>query len=180
MTSDNPNNTVIEIDKICFETLLPEQNYQLPKYGEETPIQLGVRITNNSLIPYRFDLPKFEPEISNYGGQIIKMSWARNATTIPEDRHVPFIQPKQSLDFYFYNPKFCWYKKLEIGFRGYSDYGGVWNFYEFQSGTYNIRIRYKKNNPIKEVRQGSFKPAKIYDGFWIGEVFTPWKKLYLR
>jgi hypothetical protein len=29
----------IEIDGICFETLLPEQDYLLPKYGEETPIQ---------------------------------------------------------------------------------------------------------------------------------------------
>ena len=60
MTSDNPNNSAIEIDKICFETLLPEQNYQLPKYKEETSIKLGFRITNNYSNPYHFYLPTFD------------------------------------------------------------------------------------------------------------------------
>lgn len=179
MTSDNPNNNVIEIDKICFETLLPEQNYQIPKYKEETSIKLGFRITNNSSIPYRFDLPTFEPEISTSDGEEIKMSWGRNATIIPEDCHVPFIPSGESLEFYFYNPIFFWSPRKEIGFRGYSNYGGIWLFYAFQTGAYNIRMRYKKTRPVKEVKLG-FESLKKYDGFWVGEVFTPWKKLYLR
>ena len=67
----------------------------------------------------------------------------------------------------------------EIGFRDYSNYGGIWVFYAFQTGTYNIRVRYKKTRPVKEVKLG-FESFKKYDGFWVGEVLTPWKKLYLR
>ena len=179
MTSDNPNNTVIEIDKICFETLLPEQNYQLPKYGEETPIQLGFRITNNSSTPYRFDLPQFEPEISTSNGEEIKMSWGRNATTIPRNYHVPFINSGESLEFYFYNPIFFWLKNRKTGFRGYSNYGDIWVFRELKPGIYNIRIRYKKTRSVKEVKLGLDSIEK-YDAVWVGEVFSPWKKLYLR
>ena len=167
----------IEIDGICFETLFPEENYQVPKYGKQTPIKLGVRITNNSLTPYRFDLPQFEPEISNPNGELMKMSWARNATSIPRDSDVPLICPGASLEFYLYDPKFSWYKRDNIVLRGYSNYGGIWNFYNFKKGTYKIRLRYNKSRLIKEVYLG-FKSIK-YDGFWVGEVFTTWKTLYL-
>lgn len=168
----------IEIDGICFETLLPEQNYQLPEYGEETPIQLGVRITNNSSDAYRFDLPQFEPEIYNPNGEMMKMSWARNATSIPKDSDVPLIYPGQSLEFYFYNPKFSWYERDNLVFRGYSDYGGIWSFFKFKPGKYNIRLRYKKSHFTREVYLG-LKSIK-YDGFWVGEVLTSWVKLCLR
>ncbi|MEO1375299.1 MAG: hypothetical protein AAFW70_13455 [Cyanobacteria bacterium J06635_10] len=73
-------NNGIEVDGICFETLLPEQNYQLPEHGEETPIQIGVRITNNSSTPYRFQMPHFLVEISNPNRERMKMNFLKNST----------------------------------------------------------------------------------------------------
>ncbi|MEH2242117.1 MAG: hypothetical protein V7K85_05040 [Nostoc sp.] len=57
--SNNPN--TIEVDEICFENFIPEAMVCLPKYGEEIPVQVGVRITNQASIPYRFDLPYVLP-----------------------------------------------------------------------------------------------------------------------
>ena len=37
--SNNPN--VIEVDGICFETLIPEEVVYLPNFGEETPVKFG-------------------------------------------------------------------------------------------------------------------------------------------
>ena len=174
------NNNTIEIDGICFETLLTEQNYQLPKYKEEIPIQFGVRIKNNSSNPYCFELPYFFPELSHDDGTLIKMDFGRNSTAPVRESDIPFINPGESLEFMIMYPKFVRYRYLsdDINLTGYAGYGGVWNFHQLKAGEYNIRLKYTSRNSKHKVHWGL--EYREYDGFWVGEVLTPWQKLSLR
>ncbi|MFN6561952.1 MAG: hypothetical protein RMY28_019450 [Nostoc sp. ChiSLP01] len=100
MASGKSNNSSgIEVDGIYFETLVSERKYNLPIFGEETPIKFGVRITNNSSIPYRFELPHFVPEILNPHGNPMEMSFARNATRFVEESDIPLIISGQILEY---------------------------------------------------------------------------------
>ncbi|MEH2461150.1 MAG: hypothetical protein V7K34_28355 [Nostoc sp.] len=92
MTPDKSNNSSgIEVDGIYFETLVSERKYNLPIFGEETPIKFGVRITNNSSSPYRFELPQFVPEILNPHGKPMEPSFGRNVTRFVEESDIPLI-----------------------------------------------------------------------------------------
>ncbi|YAF94813.1 MAG: hypothetical protein AB3A66_19800 [Nodularia sp. CChRGM 3473] len=95
--SDNPN--TIEIDGICFETLVAEEIICLPKYGEQTSVQFGVRIVNKSSTPYRFDLPYFLTEILNNYGQFMQVYLNKNATREVEESDIPLIVPGESWNF---------------------------------------------------------------------------------
>ena len=177
MTSDNPNNSAIEIDKICFETLLPEQNYQLPKYKEETSIKLGFRITNNSSNPYRFELPHFVPDLSNPDGILIEMDFGRNMTIPIKESDIPFIYPGKSEELTI-NTRVVRNRYSGITLVAYAEYGTVFSFRNLVPGEYNIRLKYISRSSNHRVHPGL--EYREYDGFWVGEVFTPLKKLYLR
>jgi hypothetical protein len=179
MTSCNSNNShVIEVDGICFETLLPERIYRLPKYEEETPIQFGVRITNNSSTPYRFELPRFEPEILNPHGKPIQIDFARNATRRAEEYDIPLISPGESLD-YFMDGKFSWYSGDCIRLSGYGFYGGIWSFYNFKSSKYQIRFTYENCQQRRRIYVDTIGDSE-YNDFWTGKITTSLAKLRLR
>ena len=166
-----------EIDGICFETLLPEQNYQLPGYGEETPIQLGVRITNNSSIPYRFEFPYFIPQLSNSNGTLIEMDFGRNHLIPIEESDIPFIYPGESEELAI-NAQFVYNIYSGINLRTYASYGTLYSFRNLQPGKYNIRVRYISSGSKHQVHPGL--EYREYDSFWVGEVLTPWEKMHLR
>ncbi|TAE59768.1 MAG: hypothetical protein EAZ76_05685 [Nostocales cyanobacterium] len=181
MTAFESNNkNAVEVDDIRFETIVPEGSYRLPKYGdgEETPIQFGVRITNQTSTPYRFELPLFVPEILNPHGNPLHMNFARNATWAVNELDIPLIMPGESFK-YLMDAKFIWYSKNCIELTGYILYGGVFNFYNFKPGKYQIHFKYKntlaKKNPFMEVRGDT-----EIDSFWTGIVVTPFTRLLLR
>lgn len=177
MKSENSNNNTIEIDGICFETLFPEQNYQVPKYKEETPIQLGVRIINNSSTPYRFELPYFIPQLSNSNGTLIEMDFGRNVTIPIKESDIPFIYPAQSQELTI-NAQVDQNRYSGIHLRAFTSYGTVYSFRHLQLDEYNIRLQYISRSSKHQVHPGL--EYREYDGFWVGEVFTPWKKIHLR
>jgi hypothetical protein len=50
--------TVVEVDGIRFETIISDQTLIIPPFqsdSEVTSVRIGLRITNNSRIPYRFE-----------------------------------------------------------------------------------------------------------------------------
>jgi hypothetical protein len=173
-TSDS---NAVEVDGIRFETVVPERSYRLPKYGEETPMKFGVRITNKTLIPYRFDLPKFFPEILNPHGKPLQMSFAQNATRKVEETDIPLIMPGESFEF-LKDAKFSWYSRDCIVLKGFAFYGGIWSFYNFKPTKYQIRLAYKNLLPKQKMLlvTGQYE----VDGFWISTIATPFTRLRLR
>jgi hypothetical protein len=59
----NSNNTV-EVDRIQFETVMPERVVQIPSKqpGAKTHVQFGIKITNNTANPRNFLLFTARPE----------------------------------------------------------------------------------------------------------------------
>ncbi|MUG93752.1 hypothetical protein F7734_15535 [Scytonema sp. UIC 10036] len=179
MTSSESNSSnAIEVDGIRFETLVPEQTVYLPKYGEETPIQFGVRITNQTSTPYRFDLPHVLPEMLDPQGHTMQMDLNKNATREVEEFDIPLIIPGKSLDFLM-NAKFSWYNKNCLRLLGNASYGGIWIFWNFKPSKYQVRFTYesylakKKMITLKEGR------TEI-DSFWTGKIMTYFADIRLR
>jgi hypothetical protein len=181
MTAFESNNkNAVEVDGIRFETIVPERSYRLPKYGEETPIQFGVRITNQTSTPYRFDLPQFFPEILNSHGKPLHMSFAQNATRKVEETDILLIMPGESFEF-LKDAKFSWYNRDCIVLKGFAFYGGIWSFYNFKPGKYQIRLTYenllvKRRMHLLIDRDGRDEVAE----FWTGKITTPLTRLLLR
>lgn len=149
----------------------------IPVYGEETPFQYGVRITNNSLIPYRFELPKFVPEILNPHGKLMQMSFGQNNTRKVKESDIPLIMPGESLASLM-DTKFSWYNKNCLQLSGYALYGGILRFYNFKPTKYQIRLTYE--SPLVNQRRFMFTGKPEIDDFWIGTIVTPLVKFRLR
>ncbi|MEA5570465.1 hypothetical protein [Calothrix sp. UHCC 0171] len=176
MTSCDKNNA-LEVDEICFETLLSEPEYQLPENGEEIGIKLGFRITNKSDKSYRFHLPLFVPELSDHNRNILAVDAGRNMTVPVKESDIEFIAPGQSVDLYI-RAELTHYINYGVHLRAYADYGAIYSFRNLQPDEYNIRFKYR--SPRSKHRFGRELKYREYDGFWVGEVYTPWKRLSLK
>jgi hypothetical protein len=173
--SNNPN-AIVE-DGICFETLVPEQMVRLPKYGEESPVKFGVRITNQASTPYRFDLPFVLPEMLNPHGERMQISLNKNATRKVKEPDIPVIMPGQSLEFLI-DAKFNWYSEDCLRLVGNAIYGGIWIFWYLKPGKYQVRFTYKNQLAKKEMITLEEGITEI-DGFWTGNFMTPFVDLIL-
>jgi hypothetical protein len=179
MTAFESNNkNAVEVDGIRFETIVPERSYRLPQYGEETPIQFGVRITNQTSTPYRFDLQRFLPEILDPQGNNLQMDGGQNSTRLVEESDIPLLMPGESLDFLI-DAKLNWYKKKCVSISGRATYGGFWIFWNIKPGEYQLRLKYE-NQLFQMNRLMSAKGWTEIDEFWIGSIKTPLAALRFR
>lgn len=163
---------------IYFETLVSEAMVRLPKYGEETPVQFGVRITNQTSTPYRFDLPFVLPEILDPHSKAMQISLNKNVTREAEESDIPLIMPRESLDFLI-DTKFNWYKENYLRLLGNAIYGGIWIFWFSQPGKYQVRFTYE--NQLQKKKMITLKEGRTeIDGFWTGKFITSWENLHLK
>lgn len=179
MTSSESNHSnAVEVDGIRFETLVPERMVRLSKYGEETPVQFGVRITNQASTPYRFELQRFLPELSDPHGRLMKIDGLnRNAMRRIEELDIPLIIPGASLDFLM-AVKIIWYSKDCFQLLGDAIYGGIWTFYNLKPGKYQVRLKYENQLPKRKIL---IPPRRTeIEGFWIGQITTPFANLRFR
>lgn len=178
MTPDNSNSSSgIEVEGIYFETLVSDRKYNIPIFGEETPIKFGVRITNNSSTPYRFELPHFVPEILNPHGKPMQMSFARNATKFVKESDIPLILSGESLESWM-DAKFKWYSKNCIQLTGYALYGGIFSFYNFKPTKYQIQMKYVNDLCVRKIRLST--GSREYGDFWNGQLATNFVNFRLR
>ncbi|MEM7717361.1 MAG: hypothetical protein AAF349_28100, partial [Cyanobacteria bacterium P01_A01_bin.68] len=107
----------------------------------------------------------------------VEMGFGRNATIPIKESDIPFIYTNESQELAI-DAGFSYHIKYGISLKAYTTYGTVYNFRNLQPGEYNIRLKYISRSSNHKVHPGL--EHREYDGFWVGEVFTPWKKLYLR
>jgi hypothetical protein len=173
---NNPN--AIQVDGIQFETLVPERIYRIPKYGEETSVQFGVRITNQTSTPYRFDLPYVLPEILDPSRKVMQRDLNKNATTAVEESDIPLISPGEILNFLI-DAKCNWYHENYLRLLGNAIYGGIWIFWYSQPGKYQVRFTYE--NQLAKKKMITLKEGRTeIGGFWIGNIKTPFTTLMLK
>ncbi|MBW4542763.1 MAG: hypothetical protein KME43_27095 [Myxacorys chilensis ATA2-1-KO14] len=162
-------NNAIEIDGIRFETLVPQNIVRLPKRGEEVNVQFRVRITNQTSTPYRFNLQRFLPEMSNSQGQMLVVGGGRNSSTEIEESDIPLLKPGESTEFLM-NAKLLWREK-RISLVGYALYGSIVEFYNLHSGQYQIRFEYENLQPRREMLLITTGRTQV-GNLWVGKVVT--------
>jgi hypothetical protein len=178
MTSSETNDSnYVEVDGISVETLVPEQIVYFPKYGEETSLKLGVRITNKTSTPYRFDLPNFYPIILNPDREPMAISLNLNRTREVEDSDIPLIMPRESLDFLM-DVKLSWYVENYPMLSGSYSYNCTWIFWISKPGKYQIGFKYRNEQITKETTNLQTETTEVGD-FFIGDFQTDFIELFI-
>ncbi|MDF5725877.1 MAG: hypothetical protein PUP91_36615 [Rhizonema sp. PD37] len=176
--SESDHSSAVEVDGFRFETLVPEEVVHVHKYEEETPVQIGFRITNQASTPYRFELQRFLPELSDPHGRLMKINGVnRNTSTEAEESDIPLIIPGASVEFLM-SAKISWYSKNCFQLLGDAIYGGIWTFYNLKPGKYQVRFSYENQLPNRKIL---IPPRRTeIDGFWIGKITTLFAQLRFR
>jgi hypothetical protein len=171
---ESSDNNAVEVDGIRFETLVPERELKIPNIkGVKNSVQFGIRIANNSSTSYRFIFFHLFPELKRADGQLIKLSYARNATKTPTESDFLLLLPQETLTF-FINAKFSW-RDFQLGLTGYDGIGGVWNLCNLKPGIYSVRFTYENHSQTGKIDEGR-TPWRFLEPLWTGVVSTPYEE----
>lgn len=176
-----PDSSVLEVDGIRFETLVPQRVLTVPKNqtNANTPVQFGIRVTNLSPTPYRFKFFDLMPEILGSDGQVIQRGAAANLLILPKESDFLLAMPGESVSF-FVDGKLYWYKR-ELLLTGDQSSGGVWTFHNFKPGTYRVRFTYQNKSPVGKIYQGrEMRFKELFRNVWTGMVSTPFVSFRLQ
>jgi hypothetical protein len=168
------NNSVVEVDGISFEILMPERELVVPEKLSDGRklLDLGIRITNNTTTPLRFRFhDAITPELMLPNGQIIRESSQWSDWLIGyEESDFPLAMPGDDVIF---SPGGSIQKIEDNQFELmiWVGNGGSWRFNRLQLGNYQIRLEYS-NDAVKVKVYGEDGKKKVIDNIWTGKVFT--------
>ncbi|NES73962.1 MAG: hypothetical protein F6K24_56650 [Okeania sp. SIO2D1] len=114
-----PNDKAIEVDAICFETLLPETVLNLPekKSGVETSVKIGIRITNNSNNDFYFNFySTLIPQLIVPNWQIVQEYYTSNFLKRILVSDLLLVVPGKSITF-FPHAKLLWKKMINLNLK---------------------------------------------------------------
>jgi hypothetical protein len=167
------DSNAVEIDGIRFETVMPKRILPIPAMQPDatTPVEFGIRITNNTPTPRRFLLFLLLPTFLGTDEQVIPPEGpAVNKTNVPQEFDFPLAMPGESLTF-FLKGRFFWVNS-ELWFVVYVKDGGAWSFRNFKPGTNQVLFTYKNSSSVWNIYDGRLLSAVIED-VWTGVVSTP-------
>jgi len=168
------NNSVIEVDGISFEILMPERELVVPEKLSDGRklLDLGIRITNNTTTPLHFRFhDAITPELMLPNGQIMRESSQWSDWLIGyEESDFPLAMPGEDVIF---SPGGSIQKIEDNQFELmiWVGNGGSWRFNRLQLGNYQIRLEYS-NDAVKVKVYGEDGKKKVIDNIWTGKVFT--------
>ncbi|GGA25945.1 hypothetical protein [Okeania sp. KiyG1] len=170
----NPNDKVIEVDGIRFETILPETVLTFPeKKGDiRIPVQIGIRINNNTPNSLRFSFYRtLSGEIVTPNGQIVSGIYRLLGVKSPKESDFPLVLPGKNLTFF---PKALFEFKgdrftLSIALGD----GGFLSFEIFKPGIYQIRFTYNNKFEIATIYEREIKNTRLIENIWMGRISTP-------
>jgi len=168
------NNSVVEVNGISFEILMPERELVVPDQLSDGRklLDLGIRITNNTTTPLHFCFhDAITPELMLPNGQIMRESsqwsdWLRGY----EESDFPLAMPGDDVIF---SPGASIQKIEDNQFELiiWVGNGGSWRFNRLQLGNYQIRLEYS-NDAVQVKVDGKDRKTKVIDNIWTGQVFT--------
>lgn len=174
----------VEVNGIYFETFMPERLLFIPaiRSGVRTPVQLGIRITNNTSNRLRFSFfsgLNIMPELVTPDGQILKAGYATDRLVVPvEESDFVLALPGKAVtllpDTFLYwlrNPKKKRDRKLRLTLSVRNN--DILAFQSLTPGNYQIRFNYVKSvDAVKEYGRNRIDPG-ILQEVWTGQVVTP-------
>ncbi|MEC4986270.1 MAG: hypothetical protein SAJ37_09910 [Oscillatoria sp. PMC 1068.18] len=172
-SSQSNERNALTVDGIRFETLVPKWRIAIPKQEDiQKPVQFGLKITNQSSLPYRFSFFGLMPELRDENEQLLFRVGNTNRVKIPQESDYFLALPGKSFT-HFPEVKLSW-NQYKLQFWGRGSFDGFWNFRHLQRGKYEARFLYKNEKSIQKLRHGG-----TVEGIWVGEVSTPWVEFRL-
>ncbi len=186
------NCSAVEVDGIRFETIVPEQMLNIPKknlmlkllhflkmlllpepYPLRASVQLGIRITNNTYKPVRFNFfLALIPELMRANGQIpFEGGWIRPAP--PLESYFPSINPGESITF-FPAAEFFSIWGNQFGLSIATGISGRLIFQNLKLEAYKFRFIYNNSDAVATTYSSEITDTKLIGGIWTGMVITPW------
>lgn len=173
------NNNAVEVDGVTFETVVPNQVVTIPENMPDikTTWGVGIRITNNTSIPIRFNKYHLTPEFIGFNGQTLFMHDSEFSLILNEG-DFPLVQPGKSFTV-FWKGEFYW-NENSLRFLAYDpSRGRSLSFRTFSPGTYHVRLTYENaNTEISYVDQKNGQPRQL-KGIVKGLISTPWVEIKL-
>lgn len=163
--------SVIEVDGVQFETLVPQRVLTIPKkqHNTTTPVQFGLRVTNLSSTPYRFIFHGLMPEFQSMDGKLNRRLYNRNVTIRTEESHFLLAMPGETLTS-FVDGELYWDNQDELVIRGTESMGGFWFFQNLKSETWGVRFTYR--GPTQST-VATLLRGVVIENLWTGIVPTP-------
>jgi len=175
LVETKPNDKIIEVDGIRFETTLPETVIRLPEKenGIETSVQIGIRITNNSNTDFCFNFYNtLIPELITSNGEIIKKDYTSDFLKRMLVSDILLAVPGKSIDF-FPNAKLLCKKNGQFKLKIAAGDGGDWIFNNLKAGRYWLRLTYKNKSVETRVEDRNTKNIILFKKLWRGMVLVP-------
>lgn len=167
-------NSVVEVNGISFEALMPERELVVPEKPSEGHrlLDLGIRITNNTTTPLHFSFyDAITPELMMPNGEIMRrINYASDWLVGYEESDFPLAMPGEDVIF---SPgaSICWVEDNHLELRIGVGNGGFWQFSPLHLGNYQIRLEYRNDTAQVKV-YGKDRNKKLIDNIWTGKVFT--------
>jgi len=177
------NNSAVEVDGIRFETVIPEPLLTLPNKSESSYqlVQIGIRITNNTLTPFHFLFcASFSPELVMPDGQVKRSGYAKDWMRAIAESDFLLVTPGKSVTF-FPEIDLFWTNHSQFSLGVSSGYGGYCSFDQLKAGIYHFRFQYYNTSdtiPKKNLAGESIESRPI-EKVWTGWVDTPFVEFRL-
>ncbi|MBD2518074.1 hypothetical protein H6G93_24460 [Nostoc sp. FACHB-973] len=186
MTSFESNEiNALEVDNVRFETVVSQRVLTIPeaKRGVYTPVQLGIRITNNTQTPFYFSSYVYSmfPEIIAPDGQVMVTGLHSERLNPPMESDYVLVIPRETIIFsrdaflfWIQNRKKKRDRKLTLNIPFPSE--DIYAFRPLYPGTYQFRFKYRESREGMEDLSHLIEPTileTILQNLWTGEVLTP-------
>lgn len=165
------NQNVVEVEGVQFETLVPQPIFSIPSSQPtfKVPVQIGIKITNNTLTTLRFTtFDSLIPFLIGADGFIESQSYSGiHGFIFPTESDFRLLDPGHNLVLF---PKIELVKQendlvqLEIFGGGKTS----WWFSNLRLGKYQIGFTYRALT-----EKPDFLPDLLFQNLWMGMVYTP-------
>ena len=176
------NKNAVEVDGICFETVVAEPTVQVSGAEPDSPIyvELGMNITNNTLAPVRFNLfSSLIPQLIRSDGYQVQAALFYRMEIAPKESHFLLVMPGKKISFLPFLVSLSWYKHNYLCLRIDAIDGGIWSFSKLNFGKYYIQFAYHNENTYVEIDNPELKNIKLIPNLWTGLVFAPYVEFNL-
>jgi len=190
--STGSDGSIVDVNGVCFETFLPQKVLRFPRRDIRqklrirhllfpniyplpfVPVQIGLRITNNTSIPLSFNSGgTLLPELLGVDG-LLRYSGGSYGTKAVTSSTFPVAHPGEGLTF-FQDIGLFWRWGNEFGLKINANDGSHWVCEPIKVGTYQIQFTYNTQDSVQawqSLRHTTVNDADVEETLWIGQVIT--------
>jgi hypothetical protein len=170
----------IEVEGICFETVVTPFKITLKKREKEISLKLGISITNNTATPLLFSFySALTPDLIAPDGSLVPRYYGTNYFRPAEASDFPLLNSGESqtllLDVSLTGFRRSGYRYRQFNLAFPLSSGGWYSFGNLRSGKYQLQFNYTKPKLIEIKKFDEWQPIEsmLSQAVWSGSVSLP-------